>query len=164
MNNAERLIKLNAWKEMKDIKERTDAQIKAEREAKLKADIIALWDRAKDLIELYNAGLDMGLSYPKHHDSISGFHNKFSAMDWTRVGFGKYGEKGLLYNGIHANAITLHFYVSRGSKYVNMDLYNGAIYCTEPIGIEELERFYNSFPKLETDFYDWFDRKIGELG
>ena len=158
MNKTERLIKLNAWKEMKDIKERTEAQIKAEREAKLKADIVALWDRAKDLIELYNAGLDMGLSYPK--DSLE-FYNKFSAHDWTRVGFGNHCAVGIMYDGTRADCITLRFYTNHGSKYVNMNLYNGTLVCPDYTGIKELEQFYNSFPKLETDFYDWFDKKIG---
>lgn len=168
MANEDRIIRLNAWKEKKDIAERTKEQLRIMHEAELKTNIEMLWDRAKALIDLYNASVDAGLTPPP--SSFSDWeirNNNFIAGGiYHRLGFGtyqpdRYGKIGspydLRYNS-HADSISI-----RGGGYsvYEIDLCNGKLNYTGDGAIKRLEDFVEDFNEFETRFYDWFDRKTG---
>jgi hypothetical protein len=169
MNNTERLIRLNAWKEMKDLEERTKEQLRIEHEAKLKNDIEALWDRAKALIDLYNASIDAGLMYFPSDWSSYSWHrddqNFISDGISHRLGFGKYqpnnykvdGPRGLS-NREHADAISIR---GGGACRYELDLHNHVLHYTGTGAIKEMETFVEDFNRFEKRFYDYFDKKTG---
>lgn len=153
----DRIENIKRWRVRQDIKKVAEEEAKREKLAKLTADIEALWDRAERLIEVYNAGLKVGLPYPK--DEI---HERcFTSNSWSHyLGIGYY-YVGMYFGGVgfgdatrdKFNAISIR---GGGACNYEIDLCDGTLHYTGD-AIRRLEKFveeYNDFEKL---FYDWID-------
>ena len=158
----DRIENIKRWRVRENIKQVAEEEAKKEHLAKLTADIEALWDRAEKLIEVYNAGLEVGLPYPK--DEI---HERcFTSNSWSHylgVGYyyvGMYFGNGTAFGNAKDNFKVRYFNAisirGGGACNYDIDLCDGTLHFTGD-AIPRLEKFveeYNNFEKL---FYDWID-------
>jgi hypothetical protein len=168
MDTASRLKNLEAWKIKKDIEESAKQQIEEERVAKLVADIEALWPRAQELITLYNAGVDMGLPFPKS-DDYSLDKTFVSNSVSHKLGFGRYAAEGPgrydVVRSPYVNAISIR---GGGACNFEIDLCDGKLHYSGSSAMRQLDgggysrnAFIPRFEKFEERFLAWFDEITG---
>jgi hypothetical protein len=164
MDINNRMKNLENWKIKKNIEENAKRLAEEERHNKIVADIEALWPRAKELIDLYNAGVDMGLPYPEEKT-----YSNARAMEsngwshWLGVGYYDYRnpDTHLVVNRMsnrsqrYANAISIR---GGGASYYEIDLIDGHLIATGSYKWSRLEKFVEDFNKFEEYFYNWFDK------
>ena len=155
IDNTERLKNLQAWKIKKDIEENAKKQIEEEKQAKTVRDIEALWDRAKAIIDLYNAAIDVGLPLPKEEQYTE--TRAFESNSWShKLGVGFYGDAPTASHGRRsANAISIR---GGGMCDYEIDLYNGHLRVKGGSPWRQLYSFVDQFDLFEKYFYETWDK------
>lgn len=156
----DRMKQLEAWKMKKDLEERVKADLAAEHERKVVAEIEALWPRAKEIIQLYNACLDKGVNFPKGK-SYNDWTNCFFSNAWSHhLGVGRCNRsQSLGADKIKVNAISIR---GGGACHYEIDLYNGYLYYEGDDAMSRMEKFVDEFNQFETEFYEWFDKEMAK--
>ena len=158
-----RIENIQRWKVRQELKKVAEEEAKNEHLAQLTADIEALWDRAKVLIEVYNEGKKVGMPYPT--DTM---HQRcFSSNSWSHhIGVGYYypgmyhGNPGFGdANRTAMNAISIR---GGGACDYEIDLCNGKLHYTGD-ALARLERFVTDYNYFEKMFYDWIDEHTNSL-
>ena len=154
----DRIEKIQRWKVREDLKKVAEEEARKEYIAKLTADIEALWDRAKVLIEVYNAGKKAGLPYPDNPYREGCFYSE---------GYGHFLGVGYYCDGIYngdpgfgirvrsdMNAISIR---GGGACCYEIDLCDGKLHYKGMDALRRLEDFEKEYNRFEKKFYDWID-------
>lgn len=154
IDNTERLKNLQAWKIKKEIEENAKQLAEEERQARVLNEIEGLWERAQAIIDLYNAGIEAGLTYPKEDFYTTA--RAFESNSWSHwLGVGFYGDCRIKNGKKLANAISIR---GGGACYYEIDLYNGHLYYSGSHAWYRLNDFVADFNKFEKYFYETWDK------
>lgn len=155
----DRMKQLEAWKMKKDLEERVKADLAAEHEKNVVAEIEALWPRAKEVIDLYNACLANGMKFPS--PTGNDWTNPFYSNAWSHwLGVGRVNKdqcRGA--DTFPVNAISIR---GGGACHYEVDLADGVLNYEGRDAMRRLDNFVNEFNKFETKFYDWFDKEMAK--
>lgn len=152
MDTATRLQHLKDWQIKKQLKETAEQMAKEEHEAQVKADIKALWPRAKEMIDIYNACVDAKAPFPTEYNC--GYQrNQFLA--WELGGWIGFSKVGITQSNPYVNAVGMHSF-----KDYDINLSGQYIYTegNQSHIKDRMEEFVSEFNAFEEKFYDWFDK------
>ena len=152
MDTATRIQNLKDWKIKKQLKETAEQMAKEEHEAEVRASIEALWPRAKEMIDIYNACVDAGVSFPTEYNCGS-YRNQFLA--WELGGWIGFSKVGIPQNSPHVNAVGMHSFKDYDINLCGCGLY---VYTEGNRTMKRMEVFADEFNAFEEKFYDWFDK------
>ena len=155
MDTATRIQNIKDYQVKKQIMENAKQLAYEEHYNQLTQDIEALWPRAKEMIDVYNACVKSGVvEFPMEY-ILGTRNNKFLAR--KRDGFLGFSQLGLQNNSPYVNAVGMYSFGS-----YKIDLSNGYLYIDggKRDIVSHLERFVKEFNTLETEFYSWFDNYI----
>lgn len=149
----DRLKDLEAWKIKKAIAESAAEQAEAERKFNCEQEILGLWDRAKAMLDLYNAGLDAGLPYPDNPHCMQKVRTLEVNISNNFMGFAKYGHSRWNKES-HADSIA----VRNTPDWYYIDFHDGKLDFRGSRAWMKLYQFVEEFNEFEKFFYDTWDR------
>ena len=150
---ADRLKKIEVWQIKKSIAENAAALAEEERKANCEKEIIGLWDRAKAMIDLYNAGVKAGLPFPSNSHGNGYTCRTFEANRvQNKMGFGVYGRT-TMHPGDYANSIGIY----DDPEWYQIDLHDGTLDYRGSRAWSKLDYFVSLFNEFEQFFYDTLD-------
>ena len=157
MDTNDRLKQLEAWKIKKSIAESAAKQIEEENQSNCKKEILGLWDRAKAMLDLYNAGLDAGLPYPTNCNNFSKIRTLEVNAANNFMGFAKYGHSRWNKES-HADSIAIH----NTPDWYYIDLHDGQLDFKGSRVWSKLYHFVEEFDEFEKFFYETWDRLVSK--
>ena len=152
-NTTDRLKKIEVWKIKKSIAENAAALAEEERKANCEKEIVGLWDRAKAIIDLYNAGKAAGLPFPTNPNGFSQVRTFEASPVNNFMGVGKYGQRYLGHND-YADSIGLY----DAPDWYQIDLHDGILNYRGSRAWSKLYNFVFLFNEFEQFFYDELDK------
>jgi len=157
MNRIENIKNYAERKQYEEVQKEVAEKLHLE---KVTNEIEALWGRAKELIDTYNACADYGIKFPK---GKCDFADMFTADGiYHGIGFDVWAKRNqaMSIKGDlkHRDTISIR---GGGCCHYEIDLYDGKLYFSGS-DTHRLDTFVEQFNDFEKKFYEWVDETTAD--